>query len=134
MAKRIITLYHAGQKLITKDQQPLEKHDLIEKERDYIFGRGRGVNSYRIFKKFKKYQTLTGFNDLIIDRIISSDTPPKEKYLLIILTLDSDRCGVVRLTFDELIEITKFSRQTLQRTLEKTVNNGTVFGFAALTL
>lgn len=130
--KELSNLSGFTEKTVSTLLKDLEKHDLIEKERDYIFGRGRGVNSYRIFKKFKKYQTLTGFNDLIIDRIISSDTPPKEKYLLIILTLDSDRCGVVRLTFDELIEITKFSRQTLQRTLEKTVNNGTVFGFCCV--
>ncbi|GEM_PF-5543338 len=130
--KELSSLSGFTEKTVSTLLRDLEKHDLIEKERDYIFGRGRGVNSYRIFKKFKKYQTLTGFNDLIIDRIISSVTPPKEKYLLVFLTLYSDRCGVVRLAFDELIEITKFSRQTLQRTLEKTVNNGTVFGFCCV--
>jgi len=33
LAKRIITLYHAGQKLITKDQQPLVFYTYLLKRR-----------------------------------------------------------------------------------------------------
>ncbi len=130
--KELSNLSGFTEKTVSTLLKGLEQHDFIEIERDYIFGRGRGVNSYRVFKKFNKYQTLTGFNDLIIERLLSSDFSPKEKYLLIFLTLYSDPCGVVRFAFDELVEATKLGRYSLNRTLEKTVNNETMFGFCCV--
>jgi DNA-binding MarR family transcriptional regulator len=124
-------LSYLSERSVSNHIKELQDLELIEVERDLIFGKGRGVNSYKLYERFDLKFVPSGYQNLIIERIFFiNDLTPIQKFVLIILISEADEFGVVRdVGFAELIKVSGISRSSLKQNLKEMIRNEFVYGF-----
>lgn len=111
----------------------LKELGIIDVERELIFGKGRGVNSYRLFQRFDLKIKSSGMHSIIIERVLGiSDLTPIQKFILIILINEADDFGVViNFGVSKLIQVTGISRSAIKVNLQEMVRSNFLYGVTA---
>ena len=127
----LVNKSYLSEKSVSNHIKELKELDLIDVERDLIFGKGRGVNTYKLYEKFDSRST--GLHNLIIERILFiSNMPPIQKFILIILISEADDFGIVKgLGYSQLMKLSGISRNALKTNLRELINNDFIFEYAA---
>lgn len=120
-----------SEKTVSNHIKELQKLEIIDIERDLIFGKGRGVNTYKLFDKFDS--KCTGLHNLIIERILFiSDLTPIQKFILINLVSKADDFGVVKgIGFTGLMKMSGVCRNALKSNLRALIDKDFIFDYTS---
>jgi len=120
-----------SERSVSSHIKELKELGLIGIERDLIFGKGRGVNTYNLFEKFKLKLNFGRLNNLIIKRVLAfSNITPIQKFILVVLISEADDFGIVSdLGFSQLIKMTGISRNALKTNLKEMLKADFVYGY-----
>lgn len=106
----------------------LKESNVIEINRNVIFGKGPGQNSYWLFEKI----SLTMKHEKIVDRVLlSGELNAQQKFIYITLLSLSDEFGVVRnVGLTRLSNLIAISRQALKANLSIISELRFLFGYS----
>jgi len=118
-----------SERSVSNHIKELNELGIIGIERELIFGKGRGVNSYTLYERF--YSKTIGLHSLIIDRILFiSNLTPIQKFILIILVSKADGFGVIKgLGFSGLMKMSGISRNALKANVRELIDNDFIFDY-----
>lgn len=116
-----------SERTISSSLQELEKKGAIKVERDYIFGKGRGVNSYLLFARYDLANYVKQ-KDIFEHVTIISDLNHLQKFIFFILLKNSDDLGLVKkVVFKELSKEIGVKETTLKSNLRVLIDKGFLF-------
>lgn len=127
--KSLKGITNLSERTISNALVELEGKGAIKVERDYIFGKGRGVNSYLLFERYDLVAQIK--QKKIFKHVLKiSDLNHLQKLIYFILLRNANDLGIVqKVTFKELAKEVGVKENTLKSNLRILIDKGFLYSY-----
>jgi DNA-binding MarR family transcriptional regulator len=118
-----------SERTVSSSLQELESVGAIKIERDYVFGKGRGVNSYIVFERYDLANQIKQ-KDIFEYVLKISDLNHLQKLMFFILLRNANDLGIVqKVTFSDLAKDIGIKDNTLKSNIRILIEKGFLYNY-----